>query len=67
MSTRQLEEEVATNTFRDILRIWIEPEIDRRDKEGRLSKDFALKRAQVLLKQTRQVLKLDLMKKSKRR
>lgn len=45
----ELDEEASKQTFRDIMRIWINPEIERRTNDGRLSKDFVLDRAQVLL------------------
>jgi hypothetical protein len=44
-----LDEEASKQTFRDVMRIWINPEIDRRNNDGRLPKDFVLERAQVLL------------------
>ena len=44
-----LDEQASKNAFQDILRVWIYPEIDKRLKNGRLTKDFILTKAQVLL------------------
>ena len=45
----KLDEEASKQTFRDVMRIWIDPEIQRRTNNGLLSKAFVLERAQVLL------------------
>jgi hypothetical protein len=44
-----LDEQASKNAFHGVLRVWIYPEIDRRLKNGQLTDDFILTKAQVLL------------------
>jgi hypothetical protein len=44
-----LDDEGLKNLFENILSLWVTPEMDRRLKNGQITNEFVLKRAQILI------------------